>query len=55
MTDKIETEKTKVNLEVNRAQLFNKKNSLIVKREKLWVEIATLNVAGPSNVLVCRY
>jgi len=35
MTDKMKTEKAKVNLEANRVQLFDEKNSLIVKKEEL--------------------
>ncbi len=35
MTDKIETERTKVNLETDRARLLREKNSLIAKREEL--------------------
>jgi len=53
--DKIKIEKVKVNLETDRIQLFDKKNSLIAKREKLRAEIAALNVAGPSNILVCGH
>ncbi len=55
MTDKIETEKAKVNLKTDRAQLLDKKNSLVAKREKFRAEIVTLNIVGLSNVLVCRY
>ncbi len=35
ITDKIETEKVKVNLKANKIRLFDKKNSLIAKREEL--------------------
>ncbi len=49
MINKIKTKKTKVNLETNKARLFGKKNSLVVKREKLQTEIVTLNVA---NILI---
>ncbi len=49
MIDKIETEKARVNLEANRARLFDKKNFLVVKREKLRAEIITLNTV---NVLI---
>ena len=52
MTNKIETEKTKVNLEVNRVWLFGEKNSLVVKKEELRVEIVVLNVV---NILVRGY
>jgi len=46
MTDKMETEKTKVNLKADRTQLFNEKNSLVVKREELRTEIVALNTAN---------
>ncbi len=55
MTNKMETERIKVNLEADRARLLEKKNSLVVKREELRAEIVTLNVAGFFNVLVRRY
>ena len=55
MINKIETEKVKVNLETDRIQLFNEKNSLVVKREEFRAEIATLNITGYSNVLICSY
>ncbi len=55
MTDKMEIEKVKVNLKVNKIQLFEKKNSLVVKKEKFRAEIVILNAAGFSNVLICRY
>ncbi len=55
MTNKIKTEKTRVNLEVDRVRLFDKKNSLVVKREELRTEIAILNAARLFNVLVRRY
>ena len=54
-TDKIKTEKVRVNLKADKVQLFGKKNSLVVKREELRIEIATLNAAGSSNVLVRGY
>ncbi len=50
MTDKIEIEKIKINLEVDKMRLFKKKNSLIVKKEKLRLEIVTINIVGSSNV-----
>ncbi len=50
MVNKIETKKTKVNLETNKVRLLGEKNSLVVKRKKLRTEITTLNIAGPSNV-----
>ncbi len=46
MTDKIKTEKTKVNLETNRMQLLGKKNSLVAKRKKLRAEIIILNITN---------
>ncbi len=52
INDKMEIEKIKVNLETDRMRLFDEKNSLVVKREKLRAEIATLNVAGSSNALI---
>ena len=52
MINKIETEKARVNLEINKARLFDEKNSLIAKREKFRTEIATLNTAGFSNVSI---
>jgi len=51
----METEKAKVNLEADRTQLFDEKNSLVVKKEEFRTEIVILNVAGSSNVPVCRY
>ena len=35
ITNKIETEKTRVNLEANKVQLLKEKNSLITKRKEL--------------------
>ncbi len=55
ITDKMETEKTKVNLKADKTRLFNEKNSLVVKREKFRTEIAILNVTGSLNVLIYRY
>ncbi len=55
ITNKIETEKIKVNLKTDKIQLFDKKNSLVVKKEKLRTKIATLNAIGPSNVPIRRY
>ncbi len=52
MTDKIKTERTKVNLKTDRMRLLRKKNFLIVKRKELRVEIAAMNTVGPSNVLI---
>ncbi len=33
ITDKIETEKAKINLEANKVRLFDKKNSLVTKEK----------------------
>ena len=44
--DKMETEKVKINLEIDRTRLFNEKNSLVVKREKLRTEITILNAVN---------
>jgi len=55
MTDKIKTEKAKINLKTNRIQLLNKKNSLVAKREELRAEIIILNTAGSFNVPIYRY
>ncbi len=46
ITDKIKTEKTRVNLETDRARLFGEKNSLIIKREELRAEIVALNATN---------
>jgi len=53
--DKIETEKTRVNLETDKTRLFDEKNSLIVKKEKLRTEIVILNIAGSSNISIRGY
>ncbi len=45
-TDKMETEKVKINLETDKVRLFGKKNSLIAKREKLQTEIVILNAVN---------
>ncbi len=52
ITNKMETEKAKVNLEANRARLFNEKNSLITKKKELRTEIIILNATRLSNVLI---
>ncbi len=52
MTDKMKTERTKVNLKTDKIRLFGEKNSLVVKRKKLRVEIVTMNVARFFNVLI---
>ena len=43
ISDKIETEKAKVNLKADKIQLFNKKNSLVVKKKEFKAEIVALN------------
>ncbi len=50
MTDKMEIKKTKVNLETDKVRLFDKKNSLVVKRKKLRTEIVALNTTRLFNV-----
>jgi len=52
VTDKMETEKARVNLEADRVRWFGKKNFLVVKREELRAEIVVLNAV---NVLVRGY
>jgi len=52
MIDKMEIEKARINLEVDRMRLFGEKNSLMAKKEKLRTEIIALNTAGPFNVPV---
>jgi len=47
--NKIETKKAKVNLKVDRTQLFDKKNSLVIKRKEFRTEIVILNAI---NVLI---
>jgi len=49
VTDKIETKKVKVNLEPDRTRLLKEKNSLVVKREKLRIEIVVINATKSSN------
>ena len=46
VTDKMETEKIRINLEADRIQLFDKKNSLVAKKEELRAEIVALNAAN---------
>ena len=55
MTDKMKTEKARVNLKIDRTRLFDEKNSLVVKKEEFRAEIVTLNIAGSSNILICSY
>ena len=52
MTDKIKTEKVKVNLEADRVQLFDEKNSLVAKRKELRTEIVALYAVGLFNIPV---
>ncbi len=52
ITNKMETEKVKINLEANKTRLLDKKNSLIAKRKELRTKIAALYTAGSSNILV---
>ena len=55
MIDKMEIEKAKINLEIDKVQLFDKKNSLVVKRKEFRTEIIVLNAARLSNILIRRY
>ena len=55
VTDKMETERTKVNLETDKVQLLKEKNFLIVKKEELRTKIATMNAVGFFNLLVRSY
>ncbi len=55
ITDKMETEKIKVNLKVDRTRFFGKKNFLIVKKEELQTEIVVLNVVRLSNASIYSY
>jgi len=50
VTDKIETEKIKVNLKANKVRLFGEKNSLITKKKELRIKIVVLNIIGLSNI-----
>ncbi len=52
MADKMETEKTRVNLETDKTRLFGEKNSLVVKKKELRTKIAALNAI---NVPVYSY
>ncbi len=52
VTDKMETEKTKINLETNKARLLGEKNSLVAKRKELRTKIVTMNTVKSSNVLI---
>ncbi len=44
----MEIEKVKVNLKIDKTQLFDEKNSLVAKKEELRTEIVTLNIANIS-------
>ncbi len=52
MTDKIEIEKIRINLETDKIRLFDEKNSLVAKKKELRTKIVTLNTAGFFNVLI---
>ena len=54
ITNKIKTEKAKVNLQANKTRLLREKNSLVVKREEFRAEIVTMNATGFSNVLTVK-
>jgi len=55
VNDKMETEKIKANLKVDKTRLFNEKNSLVAKREELRTEIAILNIVRPSNTPIYNH
>ena len=55
ITNKIKTEKIKINLETDKIRLLSKKNSLVVKRKELRTKIIVLYAAGSSNVPIRRY
>ena len=55
ITNKMKIEKTRVNLETDKTQLFGKKNSLVVKREELQAKIAALNTTGLFNIPIRGY
>ncbi len=55
VSDKIKTEKTKVNLKADRIWLFDEKNSLIAKRKEFRTEIVILNVVGLFNIPIRGY
>ena len=55
ITDKIKIKKIKANLKIDKAQLFGKKNSLVVKREELRTEIVALNAIGFFNISIRGY
>ena len=55
VTDKMKTEKIKVNLEANRVRLLNEKNSLVAKKKELRVEIVILNITGLFNISIYNY
>ncbi len=52
MTDKIETEKVRVNLKADKARLLGEKNSLVAKKKELRAEIVALNA---TNVPIRRH
>ncbi len=55
ITDKMKIERTKVNLKANKTQLLKEKNSLVVKKKKLRIEIVVINIVEFFNVLICNY
>ncbi len=55
MTDKMEIEKVRVNLEVDKVRLFDEKNFLVVKRKELRAEIVVLNVVRSFNAPTYGY
>ncbi len=55
MIDKIETEKARINLKADKIRLFGKKNSLVIKKEELRIEIVVLNAVKLFNILVYRH
>jgi len=48
----MEIERTKVNLKTDRARLLREKNSLVVKRKELRVEIVVMNAVRSSSVSI---
>ncbi len=55
ITNKMKTKITKINLEADKTQLLDKKNSLIVKKKEFRIEIAVLNATGSSNAPIRNY
>ena len=46
MIGKMKTKKVRINLKADKTQLFDEKNSLVVKKEKLRAEIVILNTTN---------